>query len=105
MRISVILGYALCSGFLVGLFSILVDFDHIWAFYGLTEPFNLTGIYGRPFHVWYLFTAWALLYTCGIFALVARLVQSNTMVDTMKSKKRQKQQQRRKQRAKVRAKQ
>lgn len=33
-----------------GFISIFFDFDHIWWLFGMEEPINFTGFYGRPFH-------------------------------------------------------
>jgi len=35
---------------LTGLSSALLDLDHIWKYFGMEEPFNLTGWFGRPLH-------------------------------------------------------
>jgi hypothetical protein len=33
-----------------GITSALLDLDHSWKYFGLEEPFNLTGWFGRPLH-------------------------------------------------------
>ncbi|MFW9888138.1 MAG: hypothetical protein ACFFER_08150 [Candidatus Thorarchaeota archaeon] len=35
---------------LTGLSSALLDLDHSWKYFGMEEPFNLTGWFGRPLH-------------------------------------------------------
>jgi len=76
------LAFAWKCGILGLLFSCLVDFDHIWHFiFQVPDPINLTGIEGRPFHVWYIFLLYAVVVSLGIVAFVFRRHDSdmNTM--------------------------
>lgn len=65
----VILGFA----FLGGLWSIALDWDHIWSVLGLVEPANFTGMYGRPFHSLAWFAVQSVVAGFVLAALVVRL--------------------------------
>ena len=60
-------------GILGFLFSCLVDFDHIWFFVlKVPDPYNLTGIQGRPFHTPLVFLLYAVVVSIGIVAFTIR---------------------------------
>ena len=46
INIYVILGYSLLSG----IWSCLLDFDHIWLYSNVLNPISFTTYRGRPFH-------------------------------------------------------
>ena len=61
------------AGILGLVFACAVDWDHIWFFvFKITDPINLTGIQGRPFHTVGVFLLYAVVVSAGITALVFR---------------------------------
>ena len=59
-----------------GIFSVIVDFDHIWWWLLKVPPpisFVQTHVFGRPFHTLPLFIAFAVLYSLWVVALDRRL--------------------------------
>ena len=66
----VILG---CS-FLAGVWSCVLDWDHVWFVLGLPDPWNFSGFEGRPFHT----VGWFLLWSV-IASLMARHLESRIM--------------------------
>ena len=73
--VYVILGLS-CIGIL---YTVALDLDHIWTWVlGTQPPFIAQGLIstqGRPFHTWYIFTAYALVTAAGLTALVRRYIQ------------------------------
>jgi len=75
----VVLGLALLGG----LFSVVVDFDHLWVWVLKTSPpFIFQGAItsaGRPFHTWYIFLFYSVVVSAGLTALMARLIKPAAM--------------------------
>ncbi len=65
----VLLGCALLGG----LWSIGLDWDHIWLALGLADPVNFTGMVGRPFHSIFWFAVQSVVAGFVLAALVVRL--------------------------------
>jgi hypothetical protein len=71
----VILGLSLFGG----LYTVALDFDHLWTWIlGTLPPVIFPGAIstaGRPFHTWYIFLGYALVNAAWITALVRRYLQ------------------------------
>lgn len=81
MRLNVILGLSLLGG----LFSVLVDFDHIplWLFnirlgWHLPNILWSVSLEGRNLHTIYVFVAYAIILSLWLTPLVVRLIQPKT---------------------------
>lgn len=73
--ILVILGLS----FLGGLFSVAVDFDHIWVWVlHVSPPIIFSGPVtsaGRPFHTWYIFLLYSMVVSAWLTAFMVRHIQ------------------------------
>ena len=49
---------------ILGMYSILLDVDHFFSIFGLEEPWNFSGWYGRPFHTILCFIVIMLIVVC-----------------------------------------
>ena len=60
-------------GVLAFIYTCALDWDHVWFFIlKVTDPFNLTGIQGRPFHTVSVFLLYAVVVAVGITAFIVR---------------------------------
>ena len=80
----VTLGLALLGG----IFSVLVDYDHIWEWvFHTAAPYIFKGSItsnGRPFHTDYIFGLYGLVLSIRLTALMVRHLQSGIMVEDLK---------------------